>query len=159
MTFAERTRVMMHLNLIAALMLVTCGYVSFADAQTTLCVRDGKMRPCEKKQPSAGVTIGPAIPVERVSVLSVSQGECIQRLATAHKVGLIRSYRMDDHVLTLTVDENAWSRISHDTKLGMIDTTACALLGTGETLSSSVLRSDLTNNIIGQWRSGQLEVK
>jgi hypothetical protein len=89
-----------------------------------------------------------------------SKEECVSRLSQAQKAGIIYSFIMDGLTPNLVVDEGVWNKIDFGTKVGMAETTMCALLGPGQPGISVKLnfRSHLTNRIIGEWQNGQLTV-
>jgi hypothetical protein len=90
-----------------------------------------------------------------------TKDECVQRLALAQKSGIISSFRMEDNVPTLVVDEPTWRQSSFDTKKGMAETTVCALRGPGRDLPYPLalkIRSTLTDHVLGEWSGGRLSV-
>jgi cell division septation protein DedD len=92
-----------------------------------------------------------------------SKEDCTARLSIAEKAGVISGFRMEDKTTpTLIVDENTWNKIEFSVKLGMAETTVCALLGPGESLPyplKLLFRSNRTNRIIGEYSGGDLVVK
>lgn len=85
------------------------------------------------------------------SVAAQSKMECNQRWVETEASGTAVSHGLMEGVVTIVVNERAWSTMDLTSKTGLADTYNCAIFGDGRTFGVVEFVSNSTNNRVGIW--------
>ena len=84
------------------------------------------------------------------------QQECRERWEAGEERGVTHGTALYEGALTVLVDEAAWNAMDRDAKIGMVETLECAFAGPEGTLMRADFRDHRTDEVLGEWRYGDL---